>query len=170
VRKAAVILLSDFPTEKATKLIEEHSGDEAADVRIGAANAIGFGQFAELLPVLDRMLKDEDIHVRTAAALSIVSFAPAEAEKVLKANINDPDFTSVFVNALAEKNPEPYLDYLAEIIEKRLEPRYFWGGSIPWWVSRKILSDYLASPRGASLEASRREKYLSVIEKSKAER
>ena len=168
VRKTAVILLSEFPRKETAALIAEHSGDEAAEVRVGAANAVGFGQFGELLPLLDRMLKDEDIHVRTAAALSIVSFSPAKAEKVLKANIDDPDFKSVFVNALAEKNPEPYLDYLAEIIEKRLEPRYFWGGTIPWWASREILSDYLAGPRAASLDSARREKYLAVIEKSKA--
>lgn len=167
VRQAAVILLSDFPGREAARLLAERSKDESAKVRIGVAYAVGFGQFSELLPLLDQLLHDKDVHVRTPAALSLLSFSPAKAEKILKANIDDPDFKSVFVNALAEREPEPYLDSLAEIIEKRLEPRYFWGGTAPYGVSRNILSKYIYSASADSLSPANRQKYLEVLEKAK---
>ena len=164
IRQAGAILLSDFPGRKASHFLKKLSGDDASEVKVGVARAIGYGQFSDLLPVLNRLIQDENADVSTAAALSLLSFAPARAERVLKANLDHPDFKSVFVNALAEANPEPYLDSLVEIIEKKLEPHNFWGGQIPYWTSWQILFKYIRGLGDESLRSGNLDKYLDVLE------
>lgn len=167
VRQGAVILLADFPGGRTPQLLRHCAGDGAAQARIGVARAIGFGQFAGLLPVLEQLLHDGDENVRTAAGLSLLSFSPAEAGEILKANADNPEFRSVFVNALADADPEPYLDALAETVEKHLEPVNFWGGSIPWGVSWKIMFTYLKGRETDELKSGRLDKYLDALEKPK---
>lgn len=165
VRQAAVILLADFPGKEASRLLTDRSKDEAAEVRTGVARAIGYGQFDELLPLLERLLADRDPGVSTAAALSLISFPPGKVDPVLKAHVDDAEFKSVFVNALAETDPEPYLDALAEIIEKRLEPTHFWGGRIPHGLSWKILFEYLEGRSAEDLNSGSLDKYMDVLER-----
>lgn len=167
VRQAAVVLLSDFPGEKTLQILKQRSEDESAKVRLGVARAIGFGKFKTLLQVLEKLLDDKDTQVRHGAALSLISFAPKEVEKILKAHMEDKDFKSVFVNALAEENPEPYLDALAEIIENRLEPPNFWGGQIPSFTSWDILFKYLQKQDMSELRSGKFNYYLDALENSK---
>lgn len=167
IRKSAAILLADFPGPKTLQILEGLSRDKAFGVRVGVARAIGFGQFAELLPVLEGLLKDDVADVRTAAALSLKSFGPVEAGEILKANRNHPDFRSVYVNTLAEKNPKPYLEDLAEIIEKRLEPPNFWGGRIPYVLSWDILFKYLGGQNADTVRSGKFDKYLDALEGAK---
>ena len=167
VRQAAVILLTDFPGKEASRLLTDRSKDEAAEVRSGVARAVGFGQFEDLLPLLDQLLEDEDARVRAAAALSLLSFPAAKADAILKAHVDDADFKSVFVNALAETDPEPYLDALAEIIENCLEPKHFWGGRIPHALSWTILFEYLQGKSDEDLSSGSLDKYMDVLERGK---
>jgi HEAT repeat protein len=167
VRQAAVVLLSDFPGEKTLEILKKRSEDESAKVRLAVARAIGFGKFKVLLQVLEKLLDDKDTQVRHGAALSLISFAPKEVEKILIAHKEDKDFKSVFVNALAEENPEPYLDALAEIIEKRLEPTNFWGGQIPSFTSWNILFKYLQKQDVTELQSGKFNRCLEALENAK---
>jgi len=164
VRQAAVILLADYAGEQALQLLADCAVDETAEVRTGVARAIGYGQFDELLPLLERLLADRDLGVSTAAALSLISLPPGKVDTILKAHVDDAEFKSVFVNALAETDPEPYLDALAEIIEKRLEPTHFWGGRIPHGLSWKILFEYLQGKSAEDLSSGSLDKYMNALE------
>jgi len=164
VRQAAAILLADFPVERAADPLTRLSNDKDPGVRLGVARAVGFGQFDRLLPLLDRMIGDKDAEVGTAAALSLLSFDPKQSKDVLLAHRKDPDFKSVFINALAAGDTGPYLDDLVEIIEKRSEPHDFWGGLVPWCVSWEILFEYVARHTGEELQSGKLDKYLDALE------
>lgn len=165
IRKAAAILLSDFPSDETFQFLTQLAKDPAPEVRLGVARAVGFGQLEKVIPLLEALLKDEDSQVSTAAALSLVSFDTAKVERILKANMENPDFKSVFVNALAESNPDPYLDSLAEIIEKRLQPNRFWGGRIPCASSWDILFKYMQSRSADDLKSDKLSRYLDALER-----
>ena len=164
VRHAAALLWADLPVGQAGTPLTELSKDSNVEVRVGAAHAVGFGQFTPLLGLLDRLLKDDERKVRTAAALSLLSFDVKDSGKILKAYRNDPDFKSVFVNALAEVEPEPYLDDLAEIIEKRMEPHDFWSGESPPGRSGSILLDYLKGQDRNALTSGKFDRHLIALQ------
>lgn len=167
IRQAAAILLSDFPGPETAQFLTDLAKDQSAEVRVGVARAIGFGQFSGLLPQLDQFFHDTNPTVRTAAALSLVSFAADKTEPILKKNLNDSDFKSIFVNILAETNPEPYLDVLCEVIDKQLEPHDFWGGQIPSFTSWHILFDYVQKQNPQVLQSGRLDKCFDVLERAK---
>ncbi len=165
VRQAAAILLADFPGQDSARLVAACAGDPSGEVRFGAARAIGFGQFAQSVPLLAELLKDKDQKVRDAAALSLLSFAPAHAEQVLKANVENRQYRSVFVNALAAEKPGEYLNALVEIIEKRLEPTNFWGGRRPDAVSWEILFLYVQARPHDEVVCGKYDRCLDGLEK-----
>jgi HEAT repeat protein len=162
VRRPAAFLLADFPGERSEARLRKLARDDFSAVRAGAARAIGFGQFNGLLDVLDGLLDGQTDEVRAAAALSLLSFAPARSERILKKHLDDPDFRSVFVNALAQANPQPYLDELADIITRRLQPRRFWGGRVPYADSWDILFKYVRDQ-----DLTQMGKYLDALENAK---
>ena len=166
VRRSAALLLGDFAEGNAVPLLKTASADEDPGVRVGVALAVGFGQFTEGLPLLERLVKDDEINVRHAAAKSLLSFEVRKVERILKAN-KDGDFKAVFVNALAQGNPEPYLDDLIEIVERRLEPPNWWGGHIPCGVSWKILFKYLGSRETTVLKSGKLKRQLDALERMK---
>ncbi|HEY2979951.1 MAG TPA: hypothetical protein VGJ22_02115, partial [Anaerolineales bacterium] len=104
------------------------------------------------------------VEVRTAAARSLLSFDLKKSSEYLRAKSNDPDFKSVFINALAEENPKPYLDSLCEIIEKQLQPENFWGGTIPSFASWHILFKYLEGQTEEILKSGQLDRYLDGLE------
>jgi HEAT repeat protein len=165
VREAALLLLADFPVDETKNLLDAFSLDKEPRVRKAVARVIGFSQIADLLPSLDRLLLDEKVEVRTAAALSLLSFDLKKSSEYLRAKSNDPDFKSVFINALAEENPKPYLDSLCEIIEKQLQPANFWGGTIPSFASWQILFKYLEGQTEEILKSGQLDRYLDGLER-----
>jgi len=165
VRVAALLLLADFPVEETKNLLDAFSHDKEPQVRKSVARVIGFSQIADLLPSLDRLLLDEKVEVRTAAALSLLSFDLKKSSEYLRAKSNDPDLKSVFINALAEENPRPYLDSLCEIIEKQLQPANFWGGTIPSFASWHILFKYLEGQTEEILRSGQADRYLDALER-----
>jgi HEAT repeat protein len=162
IRQAAALLLADFPGDRTNTRLKKLAGDESLVVRVGAARAVGFGQIDSLLALLDSLLDDKVETVRYVAALSLLSFPPARSEPFLKKRVDDPDFRSVFVNALAQTNPEPYLDALVDIITRKLEPRQFWGGAGPSGDSWNILFKYVQQQ-----DLSRMGRYLDALESVK---
>ena len=168
VRQAAAVLMADFPVADVGAWLKTLAGDSEAKVRIGAAYAIGFAQAKPMLDVLDTLLGDTDENVRTAAGASLLSFGPADGRVLLLAHRNDPDLKSVFVNALAEEDPKPYLDDLAEIVVKGLEPRHFWGGYGPAERSWRLLYNYLDTVPPGDLTSGKFDKHLEALSQFKS--
>jgi hypothetical protein len=164
VRQAAAVLLADFPDKVKVTTLKEIVADSSPLVRIGAARAIGFGRFEKLLPVLGRLIHDEDPMVCRAAALSLMSFSIAKTRNILEANLEDSPWAPLFVNALAKRNPEPYLEALGKIIRGGLRPDNWWGGGIPWGVSWDILFKYVQGQKVEVLRNSSLDKSLDALE------
>lgn len=118
VRAAAVLASADRADREA---IASGSRDRSPEVRHAAALAEGFAQDPRLVPLLGALLGDQQANVRAAAALSLLSFAPSDAEPVLKANLAH-EFRPLFINALARADAQPYLPLLAENIKQGLAP------------------------------------------------
>jgi hypothetical protein len=161
VRRAAVAVSAAYADRKP---IASGSADGSPEVRHAAALAIGFAQDPALLPSLDALLKDAAPKVRAAAALSLLSFAVDQSGAVMKANLG-ADYWPLFVNALARKDPQPYLARLAEVIEKRLRPGEWWGGSLPAGESWKILFGYVKGRPAAELTSGKLDRSLDALEK-----
>lgn len=167
VRKAATILLADFPSAKAVPLIRKNVQDKSKDVRLGAAIAIGYGQFDSLIPELEKLIQDEDLIVRGSAATCLISFAPDKIRQVLKRNLDHPDFMPLFVNILAETDTETYRDLLAKIIQNRSEPKFYWGGRVPYAQSWDLLFQYLQKQSAKTLRSGAMDKYLHALDNAK---
>jgi HEAT repeat protein len=161
VRRAAVLASADLPDRAP---IVTASTDGSPDIRCTAALAVGFAQDPRLVPLLDSLLRDPADSVRAAAALSLVSFPLDEAAPVMKANLAS-DFRPVFVNALAQSDPRPYLTTLAEIIEQQPQPANWWGGVLPAADSWRILFDFAKSRPAAELAAGKLDRSLDALER-----
>lgn len=161
VRQAAVLVSAELTDHK---LILGGSQDPSADVRSAAALAIGFTQDPALLPRLDALLKDASPKVRESAALSLLSFSPEQAAAVLKAHLGS-EYRPLFVNALARRDPQPYLALLAEVIEKRLQPTAWWGGTIPAGDSWTLLFNYVKGRPVTELTAGKLDAALDALER-----
>jgi HEAT repeat protein len=165
IREAATILLADFSGPDTNKLLRALAGDSAFQVRKAVTRVIGFSQLADLLPLLDQALHDENREVRHAAAQSLVSFPPNQSAAVLRANMADQEYRSVFVNALAKDDPRSCLDALCDIIANRLHP-VPWDGKIAHAASWDILFAFLKTQSRESLQSGQFDKELSTLEKA----
>jgi len=161
VRRAAVLVSAENPDRR---LITAKLRDPSAEVRQAVALAIGFTQDPALLPLLDPLLKDPAADVRMAAAMSVLAFAPDAAAPVMKAHLAS-DYRPLFINALARRDPQPYLAQLAEVIEKRLQPTRWWGGAIPAGDSWKLLFGYVKARPAAELAAGTLDASLDALER-----
>jgi hypothetical protein len=161
VRRAAILISAE---SRDRSLIKAGAVDKHAAVRATAALAIGFAQEAGLLPLLDKLMKDAESKVRTAAAMSLLSFSIDKAAATMKANFST-DYKPLFVNQLAKQDPAPYLADLAEVIEKQLQPAGWWGGSIPSGDSWKLLFGYLK--KRPDLATGKYDRWFDALEKMK---
>lgn len=164
VRQAAAVLLADFPNRESQETLKSLAADPQPAVRLGAAQAIGFGQYKDLVPVLGKLLDDADRKVAATAALSLLSFSLEQNGGELRAHLKHPQFRSLFVNALARENPEPHVADLCEVIRNRLEPQDWWGGRIPWGVSWELLFFHAQKQAAAKLKTAELEKVLDALE------
>lgn len=168
VRSAAVLASTEI-ADRAT--IKTASTDSSAEVRQAAALAVGFTQDSRLVPLLGKLLEDPAAGVRTAAALSLLSFAPDQAAQVMKANLAS-EFGPLFVNALARGNPQPYLPMLAQVIkqpkviELRLQSAKSWVGATPATDSWHIMFDYIRGRPAAELASGKLDPWLGALERS----
>jgi hypothetical protein len=161
VRQAAVLASAARSDQIA---ITAASSDSSPNIRHAAALAIGFTQDRGLVPLLDALLHDPEANVRTAAALSLLSFAPRDAERALTANLTT-EFRPLFINALARSDPKPYLPLLAEVIERQLQPTNWWGGSIPAGDSWAILYGFVKSRPADELTSGELDRSLDALER-----
>ena len=163
VRKAAVVLLADFNSETVTEAVSRLAADQQAEARVGAALAVGFGQWKELIPLLGKMLGDASPAVQRAAAMSLLSFSARDSGDVLRANVDNREFHAVFVNALAREDTAAYVDELGEIIKKRESPQR-WDGIVPWAVSWDRLFFYVQVQPVEQVRDGRFDRVLELLE------
>ena len=164
VRQSAIMLLADFPAKADQRLIRAAADDQQAIVRTGAAQAIGFGQFADQVGVLERLIDDKDLDVARMAAMSLLSFSLNANRTVLEKKIDHAEFSPLFVNALAAGDSAPYVDRLAAIIRQKREPKNWWGGRVPWGVSWDILFRYAQQQSPKKLAGGEMDKVLEALE------
>jgi hypothetical protein len=167
IRGAATLLLADFPGAESCKRLALLAGDTAPEVRVRVAHAVGFGQQAEAVDTLVRLLADPESKVRTAAAMSLLSFSPKNkaAAAAFRANLDNEEFKPLFLIALARENSAQYLDALATTVEQPSEPKNWWGGQIPAFTAWEILFRHLQAQPPESLRSGKLDRYLDAIEK-----
>lgn len=161
VRSAAVLISAERTDRSPIKIA---ATDLVADIRRTAALAIGYAQDPQLLPLLGPLINDKNDDVSAAAALALLSFPFDQAKPLLVANVNTT-WKPLFINALASKDAVPYLAQLAEIVEKQLVPRSWWGGSTPAGVSWQLLYVYVRAQPVADLAARKLDRHLDALEK-----
>jgi HEAT repeat protein len=164
VRQSAIMLLADFPQKADRRLIEVAAGDEQAIVRAAAAQAIGFGQFHEQMPLLGMLIDDKDPDVARFAAMSLLSFSLKSNHGILERHTNHAEFSPLFINALASQEPQKYVDQLAEIIRTQRAPNNWWGGRVPWGVSWDALFRYAQQQPPDKLKDAEFDKVLEALE------
>jgi hypothetical protein len=164
VRAAAIALLADFPEHADRNLLTRLAKDVSPEVRVSVAQAIGYGQMVDLVPLLGQLLDDADAKVSQAAAMSLLAFDLDDAEDTLRKHVDHPQFKPLFVNALAQKNAEEYLDELAKNIRERSEPENWWGGHVPWGVAFDTLLAYAQQQSPAGLKSTRMQPVLEALE------
>jgi len=166
IRAAAAVLLADFPGADGVKRLTLLADDPAPEVRVGVARAIGFSQQAEAAGTLAWLLADKETNVRTAAAMSLISFSPKHPAiaAILRANLDNEEFKPMFLIALAREHPGQYLDGLATAIEQKSQPRNFWGGQIPAFTAWEILFRYLQAQAPETVKSGKLDRYLDAIE------
>lgn len=164
IRRAAAVLLADYPDRANTQLLKQLTKDSEPIARQGAAQAIGYGQFEHLIPELGTLVDDRDPEVAQSAALSLLSFSLEHSHDTLKAHLNHPEYHPLFLNALAQEDAAPYLEQLCEAIRKNKVPEDWWGGFVPWGDSWKVLYKYAQAQPAAKLSTPRLAAVLDALE------
>lgn len=164
VRQAAIVLLADFPRQTDRRTIQALAKDADAKVRLGAALAIGYGQFVDLVPDLAKLVDDESSETRRYAVMSLLSFSPENARKQLAARVADPQWGVLFSNALAKEDAESQQRELMRNIREARVPDGWWGGHVPWGVAWERLYKYARTLPEASLKAGRHDELLDALE------
>ena len=164
IRGTAALLLADYPKQANTKLLKELTKDPEPAARKGAAQAIGCGQFAHLIPDLAPLVDDADPQVAKAAALSLLSFSLEDSRDALTAHLNHKNYHPLFVNALAQNDAEPYLEQLCQVIRLNRTPENWWGGFVVWGDSWNVLYQYAYSQPAEKLGTAKLQAVLDALE------
>ncbi len=167
IRASATLLLADFPGAESCKPLAVLADDAAPEVRACVARAAGFGQQVAAAGTLAKLLSDREAKVRTAAAMSLLSFSPKDKviADIFRANVENDEFKPLFLIALASENPAGYLDALAGVVEQRTEPKNWWGGQIPAFSAWEIVFRYLQTQPPETLRLGKLDRYLDAMEK-----
>ena len=168
VRRAAVLASADVPDHEP---MLNAAIDDLPELRRTSAWAVGFAQDPHLLPVLNKLLHDPVAEVRSAAAISLLSYPVDQSASVMKANL-ESEIRPRFVNALASNDPQPYLAMLAEVIDQQGTELYWkqptgWniGGTIPAVDSWRILFEFVRSRPAGELTSGNLDTSLGALER-----
>jgi hypothetical protein len=166
VRSSATILLADFPDMATHDQLNTLAADPDPAVRASVARSIGFGQQTAEADILSKLLRDQDATVRKAAAMSLLSFSPKSEviAAIFRANLNNQEFTPLFLIALARENPEIYLDDLVKVMGNNALPATWWGGQIPSSTAQQILFTYLKTQPVEKVTSGKLDRYIDVVE------
>lgn len=168
IRSSATILLADFPDMATQDRLSTLAVDLDPAVRESVALCIGFGQQTSDVNILSKLLKDDNASVRKWAMASLLSFSSKEASvaEIFKANLNNQEFTPLFLLALARENPAPYLDGLVKEMQQNAVPENWAGGETPWFAARQILFKYLQAQPFEQVTSGKLDRYLDAIDKA----
>lgn len=166
VRASAALLLADFPGEQSRVGLGQMARDNSPEVRRSVAHAIGFMQASQMANTLGVLLKDSDELVRRAASQSLLSFSAklGPIRKVFRDNMENEEFSPLFLNALAMENPGANVEALAQAVERRATPRNWRGGQIPAFTAFNILFKYVQSLPAEEMRAGKFDRLLDAIE------
>ena len=168
VRAAAVMLLSDFarPCDYTTGQFAGFAADPAPEVRKCAAYAIGFMQNPDIVPVLSKLIKDEDKAVRRAAMESLRSFRPEipAVTVAMKQELTNIEFQPLPLLSLSQGNPGEHLEELAKAIEGKTEPTNHPFGEIPAFTAWKLLFKHLRAQPATEIQSGKWDRYLDAME------
>lgn len=164
VRQAATVLLADFPRQTDRRTIQALAKDADPKVRLGAALAMGYGQFEELIPDLAKLVDDEAPDTRRYAVMSLLSFSPERAREQLAARVADPQWGMLFSNALAKEDASSQKRELMRTIREARVPDDWWGGHVPWGVAWERLYKYARTLPETSLQAGRHDELLDALD------
>lgn len=168
VRAAAVLLFSDFakPDDYTSGQFAGFAVDPAPQVRKCAAYAIGFMQNPDIIPVLSKLIKDDDKTVRRAAMESLRSFRPEipVVAAALKHDLANPEFKPLLLLSLARDDPGAYLEELAHVVERKTNPTNTSGGEIPAFTAWKLLFKYLRAQPATEIQSGKWDRYLDALE------
>lgn len=162
--QSAVILLSDYLEQSDDELLTTLASDTRDAVRTGVATAIGYGQVKSLIPLLGKMVNDPVLHVNSAATLSLLSFSLDDSSVTLKANLKHANYGPLFVNALAQRDPQDYVDELCDIVQNNRQPKHWWGGFVTWGDSWSVLFRAAQAATKADLNSKQFAKILTALE------
>jgi HEAT repeat protein len=167
IRASATLLLADFPGPESCKRLAGLADDAAPEVRVCVARAAGFAQQVAAAETLAKLLADREAKVRTAAAMSLLSFSPKDKviADIFRANVENEEFKPLFLIALAREDPASHLDTLASAVEQRSEPKNWWGGQIPAFTAWEILFKYLQGQPPETLRSGKLDRHLDAMEK-----
>ena len=167
VRASASQLLADFPGPETRRLLTPLANDPAPQVRVSVAQTIAFSQQFEMADVLAQLLADKEYSVRRAAAMGLLAFSPENEtiHAIFQENLGNKEFSPLFLLPLARDNPSKYLDALADAVEKKAEPRDFWGGRIPAFAAWEILFKHLQTLPADEVRSGNLDRYLDAMEK-----
>jgi hypothetical protein len=168
VRQAAIVLLADFPRQTDRRTIQALAKDPEAKVRLGAALAIGYGQFVELVPDLAKLVDDESPDTRRYAVMSLLSFSPENAREQLAARVADPQWGVLFSNALAKEDADSQKRELMRNIREARVPSDWWGGHVPWGIAWERLYKHARTLPETALKAGRYDDLLDALESPSA--
>lgn len=167
VAEAALLVLSDYVDQRpseVTRALEQFADDARDPLRRGVAHAVGFAREPRLLRLLEPALKDKSPEVQQAAALSLLSYPLEQSKAMLLRHRDHPQYRSLFINALALNDPQPYLRELGEIIRQGETPRNWWGGSTPWGVSWELVFCFVRDQAQAELRGGKFDAALDALE------
>jgi len=168
IRSSATILLADFPDIATRDRLNTLAADPDPAVRVSLALSVGFGQQASDVSILSKLLGDDDAKVRRAAMMSLLSFSPKDDSiaAIFKANLENQEFTPLFLLALARENPALYLDGLVKEMQQNAVPENWAGGETPWFAARQILFKYLQAQPFEEVTSGKLDRYLDAIDKA----
>jgi non-SMC mitotic condensation complex subunit 1 len=171
-RALAILALGLVREPALQQHLEKWLADPAPAVRASAA--VLLADFPELVTrerltvpdILAGLITDPDAKVRQMAVMSLLSLYNKNETiaTILRANLNNEDFGPLFLNALAENDPQPYLDALAKAIEQRTKPRNESGGGYTDLIAWDILFKYLQAQPVDQITSGKSDRYLDAME------
>lgn len=146
-----ISLLSGFSNESTRQQLKNFAAEPEPKVRQAVASVAGYMKAESLIPTLVRYLIDENQDVRATAARSLLAYAP---RSVLREQIDNKEFGSLFLNKVAVNNVGAFLPHLAAQVTKEKQVNASWN----------LLFDYVQTKSRETLESPEGQSVLDALE------
>ena len=150
-RSYSLLILGHAANGKMPQQLEKFARDPHPMVRQAVASVAGSMKAESLVPILVRYLIDENQDVRDTAARSLLTYAP---RSVLREQIDNKEFGSLFLNKVAGNNVGAFLPQLAAQVTKENQVNASWN----------LLFDYVQTKSRETLESPEGQSVLEALE------